>query len=181
MERPREAAPQRDPNPGFAVRTIATLVGDLALVASAQGIREVRWEREDANDYPSPSAEALAHAERAADQLRDYFRGRRQAFDLPLDLAGTDFQRLVWRALTDIPFGETRAYGALADAIGRPRAARAVGAATGQNPAPIIVPCHRVTGANGALTGFAGGLERKRLLLAHEADARGSGTRLPGF
>ena len=102
---------------------------------------------------------------------------------MTLDLRGTEFQRRVWDALARIPHGETRTYGAIAEAVGRPAAARAVGAATGKNPAPLIVPCHRVVGANGALTGFAGGIEAKRFLLTHEG-AVGGGTaekRLPGF
>ncbi len=165
----------------LAVRTIATPIGDLTLIASPRGIREVRWGRMEEDGRQAPTPEAAAHAETAASQLREYFGGDRQTFDVALDLAGTDFQRLVWGALTDILFGETRAYGDLAEAIGRPRAARAVGAATGRNPAPVIVPCHRVVGAKGALTGFAGGLEAKRLLLAHEAAANESGRRLPGL
>ncbi len=100
-----------------------------------------------------------------------------------LDLDGTEFQRLVWSELARIPFGATSTYGATAEAIGRPAAARAVGAATGRNPAPVIVPCHRVVGASGSLTGFAGGLDTKRALLAHEAEVAGTGRkgRLPGF
>ena len=98
-------------------------------------------------------------------------------------MQGTEFQRLVWGELERIPFGQTRSYGEIAEAIGRPPAARAVGAATGRNPAPILVPCHRVVGASGALTGFAGGMEAKRALLTHEAEVAGSGCkgRLPGF
>ena len=116
-------------------------------------------------------------------QIEEYFRGKRFEFEVTLDLEGTEFQRLVWRALAAIPFGETRSYGAVAETVGRPSAARAVGAATGRNPAPIIVPCHRVVGASGALTGFAGGLDTKRALLAHEAEVAGGGReeRLPGF
>ena len=104
----------------------------------------------------------------AARQLDAYFAKRRTAFDLPLAAPGTAFQRAVWAALVAIPFGETRSYGDIARAVGRPTASRAVGAANGQNPIGIIVLCHRVIGASGALTGYAGGLERKRWLLAHE-------------
>ena len=116
-------------------------------------------------------------------QLNEYFTGERREFDLALDLQGTEFQRLVWSELARIPFGETRSYGAIAGEVGRPAAARAVGAATGRNPAPVIVPCHRVLGAGGSLTGFAGGLDRKRALLSHEAEVAGGGRegRLPGF
>ena len=104
----------------------------------------------------------------AAEQLAAYFAGELRVFDLPLGAEGTGFQRLVWRALDTIPFGETRTYGAIAHAIGRPSASRAVGAANGRNPISIIVPCHRVIGASGELTGYAGGVEMKQWLLAHE-------------
>jgi methylated-DNA-[protein]-cysteine S-methyltransferase len=96
------------------------------------------------------------------DQLDEYFEGRRMDFDLPLQLEGTPFQRLVWRALLDVPYGETMSYGQLARRISRPAASRAVGAANGRNPISVIVPCHRVIGADGALTGYGGGIERKR-------------------
>ena len=105
----------------------------------------------------------------AARQLEDYFAGRRTAFELPLRPRGTAFQRAVWDALRAIPPGETRSYGEIARAVGRPAAVRAVGAANGRNPLAIVVPCHRVIGAGGTLTGYAGGLEAKRWLLEHEA------------
>ena len=111
---------------------------------------------------PRPFDEAIR-------QLRQYFTGTRTAFDLPLRASGTTFQRQVWEALRRIPFGETRSYGAIAAELGRPSAARAVGAANGQNPFCIVVPCHRRTGARGALVDYAAGLEVKRRLLAHEA------------
>ncbi|NUT48952.1 MAG: methylated-DNA--[protein]-cysteine S-methyltransferase [Saccharothrix sp.] len=98
-------------------------------------------------------------------QLAEYFDGGRTAFDLPLDLVGTPFQRTVWRALVEVPYGETVTYGELARRLGKPSAARAVGLANGHNPIGIIVPCHRVVGANGDLTGYGGGLARKRRLL----------------
>jgi len=101
-------------------------------------------------------------------QLTEYFAGERTKFDLPLAMAGTPFQRTVWAALRDIPYGETISYGQLADRIGRPTASRAVGLANGRNPVSIIVPCHRVVGATGDLTGYGGGIERKRALLAFE-------------
>lgn len=104
----------------------------------------------------------------AARQLAEYFAGERRAFDLPLAPRGTGFQQLVWRALLAIPYGETRSYGDLARAIGRPAAARAVGAANARNPLAIVVPCHRVIGASGQLTGYAGGMPAKRWLLEHE-------------
>jgi len=102
-------------------------------------------------------------------QLAEYFAGKRTQFDLPLDPRGTAFQKAVWRSLRQIPFGETRSYGEIASTIGAPRANRAVGAANGKNPLSIVVPCHRVIGANGALTGFGGGLETKAQLLALES------------
>ena len=104
----------------------------------------------------------------AAHQLNEYFAGTRQQFDLPLALHGTDFQRAVWQALIAIPFGQSTTYGQHAEQIGKANAVRAVGTAIGRNPVSIIVPCHRVLGASGALTGYAGGLERKQFLLLHE-------------
>ena len=102
------------------------------------------------------------------DQLESYFAGSLQRFDLPIELHGTPFQRRVWAGLQDIPFGSTSSYGALAQRIGKPGASRAVGLANGRNPIAIIVPCHRVIGADGTLTGYGGGLDRKRWLLDHE-------------
>jgi methylated-DNA-[protein]-cysteine S-methyltransferase len=109
----------------------------------------------------------------ARTQLAEYFAGRRRAFELPLHLSGTAFQQRVWTALLEIPYGETASYGTTAAAIGAPRASRAVGLANGQNPIPIVVPCHRVIGANGSLTGYGGGLDAKRWLLSHEATHSG--------
>lgn len=106
------------------------------------------------------------------DQLGEYFAGERTAFDVPLVMDGTPFQRLVWAALREIPYGETTSYGELARRLGRPGGARAVGLANGRNPISIVVPCHRVIGASGNLTGFGGGLSRKRLLLDLESPAR---------
>ncbi|MES2878704.1 MAG: methylated-DNA--[protein]-cysteine S-methyltransferase [Pseudomonadota bacterium] len=123
----------------------------------------------DTSTWPQAAHEPVL--QRAIGQLNDYFAGRRTTFDLPLDLdQGTGFQQAVWRALLDIPHGATRSYGALSGLIGKPTAVRAVGAAVGRNPLSIIVPCHRVIGANGALTGYAGGLERKTVLLQLESD-----------
>jgi methylated-DNA-[protein]-cysteine S-methyltransferase len=115
------------------------------------------------------AAGALPAARR---QLDEYFDGRRRAFDLPLRLEGTDFQQRVWRELAQIPYGETWSYGQLAARIARPGASRAVGLANGRNPISIVVPCHRVIGADGSLTGYGGGLERKQWLLAHEGVPR---------
>jgi methylated-DNA-[protein]-cysteine S-methyltransferase len=113
----------------------------------------------------------------AREQLREYGAGIRRIFDLPLALRGSDWQKQVWRALTQIPFGETRSYGQVGAMIGHPRAARAVGRANATNRLPLVVPCHRVVGADGSLTGFGGGLHLKEQLLAHEARIRaGNGT-----
>lgn len=112
--------------------------------------------------------------ERARLQLLEYLAGRRQSFDLPLEPQGTLFQRQVWQALARIPYGQTRSYGWLARQVGRPQAARAVGQANSRNPISILLPCHRVVGAQGALTGYAGGLERKKMLLRLEGIVPGA-------
>ena len=106
----------------------------------------------------------------ACRQLAEWFAGERTRFDLPLRASGTPFQLAVWKALREIPFGETRSYGEIAAGLGQPKAVRAVGAANGRNPIGIIVPCHRVIGADGALVGYGGGMERKRWLLGHERE-----------
>ena len=111
----------------------------------------------------------------AAAQLTEYFEGRRRTFDLPLAPVGTAFQHSVWELIAAIPFGETRTYGELATALGHPSASRAVGTATGRNPISIVVPCHRVVGSTGRLTGYAGGVERKAFLLGHEAPEQPEG------
>ncbi len=160
---------------------IETPVGHLTLVATNDGLAAVLWE----NDRPSrvplrpvhPSGDHPVIAE-AAVQLREYFAGERRTFSLPLDVAGTAFQRRVWDALRTIPFGETRSYGQIAAQIGQPNAVRAVGAANGRNPVSIITPCHRVIGATGHLTGFAGGLDVKARLLAFERSRTGQ---MPGL
>jgi methylated-DNA-[protein]-cysteine S-methyltransferase len=147
-------------------------VGKLKLVASSQALVAVLWEKERPNRVKlgamnlDPRHPILIEAER---QLSEYFTGQRIRFDLPLQLNGTEFQKKVWQALREIPFGKTRSYRDLARAVGLPKASRAVGAANGKNPLSIVVPCHRVIGANGALTGFAGGLATKAALLALEA------------
>jgi methylated-DNA-[protein]-cysteine S-methyltransferase len=120
-----------------------------------------------------PEADWIFNETQLADvsqQLREYFSGERRAFDLPLKLSGTEFQVSVLEALQDIPYGETTSYGEIAKRIGRPKAVRAVGAANGRNPIPIIVPCHRVIGSTGDLTGFGGGLDTKEALLRLEAE-----------
>lgn len=150
---------------------IPSPVGELTLVASDAGLVAVLWEHDDCDRVRlGERVEDDRHPVliAAAEQLGAYFAGKRTAFDLPLDFRGTHFQKRVWAALLTIPFGETRSYGEIARAIGQPTASRAVGAANGRNPISIIAPCHRVIGANGLLTGFAGGIEAKRLLLALE-------------
>ena len=142
-------------------------VGELTLVASERGLAAVLWRGEAAaRGAVRDDGHAVLATARA--QLLGYFAGRVIAFDLPLDPVGTPFQRMVWAALATIPFGHTRSYRDIAVQIGQPTATRAVGAANGRNPLSIVVPCHRVIGANGSLTGFGGGLETKQWLLAHE-------------
>lgn len=146
--------------------------GKLKLVAGASALLAILWEKEPPGRVKlaamtfAPEHSILIETER---QLAQYFSGSRTRFDLPLEPRGSEFQKKVWRALSEIPFGETRSYRDLAKALGSAKAYRAVGAANGRNPLAIVVPCHRVIGANGALTGFAGGLEAKARLLAFEA------------
>ena len=162
----------------YFANTIPSPVGALKLVASENGLAAILWE----NDSPkrvrlgalvvSPDHPVLRQTE---EELGEYFAGERIAFGVPLDPAGTDFQKQVWAALLRIPYGETRSYGDLARQLGNPKASRAVGAANGRNPISIITPCHRAIGSDGALTGFAGGLEAKRYLLSLEGRRRRSG------
>ena len=147
-------------------------VGDLKLVASEKGLAAILWENDDPKRVPLDSLKEdkdnplLLETEK---QLKDYFAGKLKKFRVKLDFKGTEFQKNVWQALLTIPFGETRSYSEIAKQIGKPKAVRAVGAANGKNPISIIAPCHRVIGANGKLTGFAGGLEAKACLLGIEA------------
>jgi methylated-DNA-[protein]-cysteine S-methyltransferase len=145
-------------------------LGRLRVIASDDGLVGVYLP--DQRGVPPLDAEIVERhplLDRAVTQLGEYFAGARRTFELSLAPRGTDMQRLVWGALARIPFGARRSYGELAQAIGRPRAARAVGAANARNPLSVIVPCHRVIGATGGLTGYAGGLHAKRWLLDHEA------------
>jgi methylated-DNA-[protein]-cysteine S-methyltransferase len=147
-------------------------VGRLKLVANQRGLAAILWENDDPKRVRlAPLVEDENHPVllKAERQLNDYFAGKLKKFSLRFDFAGTEFQKEVWRALAAIPFGETRSYGDIARQIGRPKAVRAVGAANGRNPISIIVPCHRVIGSNGKLTGFAGGLETKAFLLKTES------------
>lgn len=168
----------------YSYITLASPVGELKLVANGSRLAAILWE----NDKPGrvrlgPMSQAPDNPVllRAAQQLREYFAGTRQSFELDLDFTGTDFQKSVWMALLTIPFGETRSYSQIAEQIGNPSAVRAVGAANGRNPISIVAPCHRVIGASGKLTGFAGGLEAKQLLLTLEGGYWPGTVHLPGL
>jgi methylated-DNA-[protein]-cysteine S-methyltransferase len=163
----------------LAYHVMSSPVGLLLLVRSERGLRYLDFlerrslKRAFAGHAPAvPDAEwvpSLLELKPVVDQLESYFCGTTTRFDLPLDLAGTEFQLKTWRALRAIPYGQTRTYGQIGKALGQPGAARAVGLANHQNPVPIVVPCHRVVGADGSLTGYGGGLPRKRRLLELEA------------
>ncbi|HEX7831699.1 MAG TPA: methylated-DNA--[protein]-cysteine S-methyltransferase [Thermoanaerobaculia bacterium] len=144
--------------------TIDSPVGPLTIVLDEAGrLAELRFHRGEENRQPP-----TANCQPVIDQLTEYFAGKRKNFDIELAMRGTEFQLDVWNELTRIPYGDTISYSDLARRIGRPAAIRAVGAANGANPIPVIVPCHRVIGANGSLTGYGGGIERKQWLLALE-------------
>lgn len=161
-------------------------VGKIKLVVGDNGLMAILWENDDPkrvrikdpvekNDHP-----VLLETER---QLREYFKGERKVFSIPLDFIGTEFQKQVWQALLTIPYGETRSYSQVAAQLNNPKAVRAVGAANGKNPVSIIAPCHRVIGASGSLTGFAGGLENKAILLKLEnikTDLKNNSKNQPG-
>lgn len=154
---------------------LETPIGVLHIVATPKGVAQIdfvsakrgRGRSGKASDTES-AKRARTHIANAIRQIREYFSGRRKDFDLPLDLHGTPNQQMVWQGLLEIPFGKTVSYGELADHIGSPRAARAVGTACGRNPVPVIVPCHRVIGSTGGLHGYGGGLWRKKFLLELE-------------
>lgn len=144
---------------------IHSLMGNLTLVADEEGLKEIRfgWEiKEGEKEENHPLLQS------ARKELEEYFQGKRKDFSVPLKPDGTVFQKKVWKALTEIPYGETRTYGEIAAAVGNEKASRAVGMANHCNPIPIIIPCHRVIGKNGKLTGYAGGLEKKTVLLELE-------------
>lgn len=142
---------------------IETPVGCLQICALEDGLCALLYAPEE-----GVSEQSNEHTQLAKKQLQEYFTGKRKEFQLSLSVEGTDFQKQVWQELKAIPFGECRSYGDIAQALNKPKAMRAVGAANGRNPLPIIVPCHRVIGSNGTLTGFAGGLDMKEWLLRHE-------------
>lgn len=149
-----------------------TPIGVLTIVASDQGLRSVDFPRASGPSVAknaSANAQARGVLEQAIRELEEFFAGERREFSVPLELGGTEFQMAVWRELARIPFGETRTYGEVARAIGRPGAFRAVGGAAHNNPIAIIIPCHRMVGANGSLVGFGGGLDLKQKLLDWEA------------
>ena len=149
--------------------TISSPIGDLTLVADDEALCAVLWhDQQAADDVERVDRDGHPVLSVAAQQLDEYFAGERTDFDVPLRPHGTPFQLAAWEALQAIPFGETVSYGDQAARIGDRRKARAVGAANGRNPIPVIVPCHRVRGADGTLTGFGGGLETKAWLLDHE-------------
>lgn len=156
----------------LAFMEMASPVGTLKLVAHETALVAVLWENE--NPKRVRLAELIEQVNHpilleTQKQLNEYFAGKRQQFDLPLDFEGTEFQQKVWQALLTIPFGETRSYRDIAEQVGNVKAVRAVGAANGKNPISIIAPCHRVVGVNGKLVGFAGGLDNKDILLKLES------------
>ena len=155
--------------------TLDSPVGTLSLVATDDALVALVWRLQGLSRIPvdeaveSPNHPILRESLR---QLREYFAGSRRQFELPLEFRGTDYQRSVWSALLEIPYGETRTYGQIAEKLGNPTAVRAVGAANGRNPIAIVAPCHRVIGMSGDLTGFGGGLDAKAFLLSLEAPQR---------
>ena len=165
---------------GFSRRTYEAPFGVLTVVGSDRGIRYVMFN----NDAHPKPLEQLQISDTdihdtvnvAISQLKEYFAGSRRSFDLPLDLRGTEFQVEAWNALAEIPYGRTASYGQQAASIGRPKAVRAIGGANGRNPVAIVLPCHRIVGADGSLTGFGGGIAVKKWLLDHEQSILHSAT-----
>jgi methylated-DNA-[protein]-cysteine S-methyltransferase len=162
-----------------AYKIIPSPIGDLQLVAAGQGLVAIHWHNRNLKTKIVPSPKLVANENHpilleTERQLQQYFQGNRKSFSLQLQLIGTKFQLDVWHALLAIPFGETRSYSQLARQLGNPNAMRAVGAANGKNPIPIIVPCHRVIGASGDLVGFGGGVNIKAQLLELERERTAS-------
>lgn len=149
---------------------VASPLGPLTILASDNGVHAIAFEGTQTEQVKTNLPCAVNHPiiDATIKQLAMYFDGTLKVFDLPLDLRGTNFQKRVWKSLLEIPFGETRTYGDIARALGNAGASQAVGAANGKNPVAIVVPCHRVIGASGHLTGYAGGMEKKKFLLTHE-------------
>ena len=161
----------------FHVTTIESPVGELRIIAGERGLRAILWGAEDAARIAAIDEADLVEArtpllDEAVRQLEEYFDGTRREFDLPLDPAGTPFQQSAWMVLRAIPYGQTISYGQQARQLGDVNKARAVGAANGKNPLSIVVPCHRVIGSGGELTGFAAGIDVKSWLLDHERQPR---------
>jgi len=158
-----------DDQPEFEKMTLSTPIGGLTLIASVDGLTHILFEGQEPADVgfdrPVPTVVDNPILRAVATQLTEYFSGRRHHFEIPLDLRGTEFQVEAWTALATIPYGETVSYAHQAESIGRPTAVRAVGSANSRNPIPIVLPCHRVVGSDGSLTGYAGGLDLKRRLL----------------
>lgn len=159
--------------------TLESPVGELLLVSDGSALTGLYPESHRAAPSTAGWVRDDALFTGVRDQLREYFAGRLTHFEVKLAPQGTGFQKQVWSALRELPFGEKQSYGALATKLGMPNASRAVGMANGKNPISIIVPCHRVVGSNGALTGYAGGVEMKQWLLEHEAEVAGRGWQLP--
>jgi methylated-DNA-[protein]-cysteine S-methyltransferase len=164
-------------NEMFHTITMDSPVGELRLIAGERGLRAILWGAEDAARLASIDEANLVEGpssvlDQAVAQLEEYFAGTRREFDLLLDPLGTSFQQSAWMVLRTIPYGRTMSYGEQARRLGDPNKARAVGAANGKNPLSIVVPCHRVIGSTGHLTGFGGGLEAKSWLLDHERQPR---------
>lgn len=166
----------------LATAVVETPIGVLRLAVTQAGVARIGLPRSSGPGFAGWLRTTFADAERRpwlplvdklSQELGEYFAGRRREFSLPLDLRGTEFQRAVWREIAAIPYGETRTYGEIAAAAGSPRAVRAAGTATGNNPVPILIPCHRVIAAKGRLGGFSGGLDAKRRLLALERASTG--------
>ncbi|MCB0407412.1 MAG: methylated-DNA--[protein]-cysteine S-methyltransferase [Bdellovibrionales bacterium] len=148
---------------------MSSKIGSLYLVASEKGLKGIYWEKQNiANPLKSNDKSALKVAKQAQEEILEYFSGKRQKFEVPLDLEGTEFQKKVWRELVKIPYGETRSYKDIATRLKDSQASRAVGNANGKNPVCIIVPCHRVIAADGSLGGYSGGLDKKKTLLKVE-------------
>jgi len=160
-----------NPDTDLARGELATPIGTLLIATSGDGVVSIQFEGQwTPSDVPSSPGDSAAASmlERTRRELREYFAGRRRTFTVPCVARGTPFQHRVWSALRSVPFGEVASYRTIAERLGNPRGVRAVGAANGANPIPIIVPCHRVIGSDGLLTGFGGGLPRKQWLLEHE-------------
>ncbi len=158
----------------FARARLQVPFGELTVVASDKGVRYITFEN-DAHPKSYQNMSVIDDAShpvvaRTVAQLHEYIKGTRRTFDVPLDLVGTEFQVQAWNALAKVPYGTTASYAQQAASIGRPKATRAIGAANGRNPVVVVLPCHRIVGADGSLTGFGGGLHVKKWLLDHEAN-----------